>query len=41
VDKLKELLSLTRGSFVILLRALLKTGNTEVVILIFGDFDIV
>jgi hypothetical protein len=41
VDKLKELLSSSRRSFVVLLKALFKVGNTEVMILIFNDLDIV
>ena len=41
VDELKELLSSFRRSFVVFSRALFKVGNTEVVVLIFGDLDIV
>jgi len=41
VDELKELLSSFRRSFVVFSRALFKAGNTEVVVLIFGDLDIV
>ena len=41
VDELKELLSSLRRTLIVLLRTLFKVGNTEVVVLIFGDLDIV
>jgi hypothetical protein len=41
MNKLKELLSLMRRSFVVLSRTLFKTKNTKIIILIISNFDIV
>jgi hypothetical protein len=41
MNKLKKLLSSLRGSFIVLLRALLKIENAKMIILIFSNLDIV